>query len=152
MKKIIVLSILFIILLASCGFKPIFSSKDVNFAISKIETKDKSNISKKIKKNLKTYKNAKKSKNTYDIKINSTKKINIVSKDEKGNPSNFEMNITTEVTIFEKLQLLKSKNFTESFNYENNSNKFDLKQYEKNIENNLTNKIIENITLYLYTL
>ena len=62
------------------------------------------------------------------------------------------MNITTEITIFKKLQLLKRKNFTESFNYENSSNKFDLKQYEKNIENNLTNKIIGNITLYLYTL
>ena len=152
MKKIIVLSILFIILLAGCGFKPIFSSKDVNFSISKIEAKDKSNISRKIKKNLKTYKNAKKSKNTYDIKINSTKKINIVSKDKKGNPTNFEMSVAVEIFIFEKLKLLKNKNFTESFSYENSSSKFDLKQYEKNIENNLTNKIIENITLYLYTL
>ena len=151
MKKIIILSMVFIILQASCGFKPTFSSKDVNFAISKIEVKDKSNISRKIKNNLKIYKNVKNPKNIYSLKINSTRQIDIVSKDKKGNPSNFEMNITTEITIFEKLQLLKSKNFTESFNYENSSNKFDLKQYEKNIENNLTNKIIENITLYLYT-
>ena len=150
MKKKIILSILSIILLTSCGFQPTFSSKDVNFAISKIEVKDKSNISRKIKNNLKIYKNVKNPNNIYSLKINSTRQINIVSKDKKGNPSNFEMNITTEITIFEKLQLLKSKNFTESFNYENSSNKFDLKQYEKNIENNLTSKIIENITLYLY--
>ena len=57
MKKIIILSILSIILLTSCGFQPIFSSKDINFAISNIEVKDKSNISRKIKNNLKTYKN-----------------------------------------------------------------------------------------------
>ncbi len=60
------------------------------------------------------------------------------------------MSITAEIIIYEKLKLLKNKNFTESFNYENSSNKFDLKQYEKNIENNLTDKIIENITSYLY--
>ena len=42
--------------------------------------------------------------------------------------------------------------FTESFAYNNKSNKFDLKKYERNIQNNLTNKIIENITLYLSTI
>ena len=152
MKKIIILSMVFIILQASCGFKPTFSSKDINFAISKIEVKDKSNISRKIKKNLKAYKNVKNPKNTYALKINSTKKINIVSKDEKGNPANFEMSITAEIIIYEKLKLLKNKNFTESFSYENSSSKFDLKQYEKNIENNLTNKILEDITIYLFSL
>ena len=55
----------FIILQASCGFKPTFSSKDVNFAISKIEVKDKSNISRKIKNNLKIYKNVKNPNNIF---------------------------------------------------------------------------------------
>ena len=46
----------------------------------------------------------------------------------------------------------RSNTFTETFGYNNKSNKFDLKQYEKNIQNNLTDKIIENITLYLSTI
>ena len=75
MKKIIILSILSIILLTSCGFQPIFSSKDINFAISKIEVKDKSNISRKIKNDLKIYKNVKNPNNIYSVKINSTRKL-----------------------------------------------------------------------------
>ena len=43
------------------------------------------------------------------------------------------------------------KNITtnlENFSYNNNSNKFELKQYEKEIENNLINKIVEKSILY----
>ena len=86
------------------------------------------------------------------MQINSNKEINIISKDSKGDPSNFVMNIISEITILNDEKIVKNKVFSESFNYKNSSNKFDLKQYEKNIEENLTNKIIENIISYFYTL
>ena len=38
---------------------------------------------------------------------------------------------------------------TESFNYNNNSNKFNLKTYEKNIKNNLTETITEKLIFRL---
>tara|TARA_B100000427_G_scaffold262369_1_gene227048 strand:+ start:673 stop:861 length:189 start_codon:yes stop_codon:yes gene_type:complete len=62
------------------------------------------------------------------------------------------MNIISEITILNDEKIVKNKVFSESFNYKNSSNKFDLKQYEKNIEENLTDKIIENIISYFYTL
>ena len=46
----------------------------------------------------------------------------------------------------------RSSPFSETFGYNNKSNKFDLKKYERNIQNNLTEKIIESITLYLSTI
>ena len=46
----------------------------------------------------------------------------------------------------------KNSTFAESFDYNNKSNKFDLKKYERNIQNNLIDKIIENVTLYLSTI
>ena len=42
------------------------------------------------------------------------------------------------------------KEFSTEFSYNNSDKKFELKQYEKNIQENLTDKLIEQITLYLY--
>ena len=151
MKKNIIILILSTFIITSCGYKSIYSSKNLNFNISEFEVTDKTKISRKIKSNLGSYKKNN-SKNFYSIKINSKKEINIISKDSKGDPSNFEMNIISEITILNDEKIVKNKVFSESFNYKNSSNKFDLKQYEKNIEENLTNKIIENIISYFYTL
>ena len=43
----------------------------------------------------------------------------------------------------------KTESFSSSFNYSNNSDKFALKQYEKEIENTLINKIVEKSVIYL---
>ena len=151
MKKNIIILILSTFIITSCGYKSIYSSKNLNFNIIEFEVTDKTKISRKIKSNLDSYKKNN-SKNFYSIKINSKKEINIISKDSKGDPSNFVMNIISEITILNDEKIVKNKVFSESFNYKNSSNKFDLKQYEKNIEENLTNKIIENIISYFYTI
>ena len=53
--------------------------------------------------------------------------------------------------IFNKnnYEINKTKIFTEKFDYKNYSNKFSLKQYEKDIEDNLINRIIERSIIYL---
>ena len=151
MKKNIIILILSAFVITSCGYKSIYSSKNLNFNILEFEVEDKTKISRKIKNNLDSYKKND-SNNFYSIKINSKKNINIISKDSEGDPSNFEMTIISEITILDDEKIVKNKVFLESFNYKNSSNKFDLKQYEKNIEDNLTNKILENIISYFYTL
>ena len=151
MKKNIIILILSAFVITSCGYKSIYSSKNLNFNILEFEVVDKTKISRKIKNNLNSYKKNN-SNNFYSIKINSKKNINIISKDSEGDPSNFEMTIISEITILNDEEIVQNKVFSESFNYKNSSNKFDLKQYEKNIEDNLTNKILENIIAYFYTL
>ena len=61
------------------------------------------------------------------------------------------MKISVNLTIIENNKIKHKKNFTESFSYNNSTNKFDLHQYEKHIENTLIKKIITKITLYLYS-
>ena len=46
-------------------------------------------------------------------------------------------------------QTNKQKSFSANFDYSNDSNKFSLKQYEKEIEDNLINKIVEESIIYL---
>jgi len=149
-KKITI--IIFFLLLLSCGYKPIYSSNEVNFSITEIKLFGKINIGSKIKKNLHIYRNVENKNTFYSLKINADQKKNVISKDAKGDPKIFEIQISVDLTILENNKIKNKKNFKESFTYNNSTNKFDLKRYEENIEDNLIKKIITKITLYLYSI
>ena len=151
MKNKSILLILLFFILANCGFEPIYSSKKSNFNIGEIEIVKKNKFNSIIKYNLKNISNNE-SQNKFDLIINSEKKRIITTKDTKGNPELLEMIISIEVQIVKDNVIKNKKSFSENFSYSNNSNKFSLAQYEKNIEKNLINKIIENINTYLLSL
>ena len=149
-KKIII--IISFLLLLSCGYKPIFTSSEANFSITEIKLFGKINIGSKIKKNLNIYKNVENKSIFYTLKINSGKKKNVASKDSKGEPKIFEIEILVDLTILENNKIKNKKNFKESFTYNNSTDKFSLTQYEKNIEENLIEKIVEKIIIYLHSI
>ena len=60
------------------------------------------------------------------------------------------MTISTNIEIYSNNELTMQKNINKNFSYKNTKNKFDLKQYEKTIENNLIETIKEDIILILY--
>ena len=149
MKKILVfLALNSFLFLNNCGYESIYSKQSGNFQIGNIEVKTNNEINYKIKNRIKVFSNSN-SLNKYDMEINALKSITIVSKDSKGDPKIYQMKIKVEVKIIENNKNIKQINFEEYFNYNNNSNKFELKQYEKNIEENLIEKNIENITFYI---
>ena len=149
MKKILVFLLLnSFLFFNNCGYESIYSKGTGNFFIKNIEIKTNNEINYKIKNRLRIFSNSN-SKNKYDLEINALKSIKIVSKDSKGDPKIYQMNIKLEVKIIENYQIIKEINFEENFNYNNNSNKFELKQYKKNIEDNLIEKNIENLTFYI---
>jgi hypothetical protein len=149
-KKITI--IISFLLLLSCGYNPIFSSSKTNFSITEIKLFGKINIGSKIKKNLNIYKNDENKSIFYSLKINSDQKKDIVSKDAKGDPKIFKIQISVDLTILENNKVKNKKNFKESFSYNNSTDKFSLNQYEKNIEENLIEKIVTKITIYLYSI
>ena len=151
MKNKSILLILLFFILANCGFEPIYSSKKSNFNIGEIKIINKDKFNSIIKNNLKNISNNE-SQNKFDLIINSEKKRIISSKDKKGNPQLLTMIISVEVQIIKDNVIKNKKNFSQNFSYSNNSNKFGLAQYEKDIEKNLINKIIENINTYLLSL
>ena len=149
MKKLIIIAIALFIL-NNCGYTPIHSSKDNNFYIKKLSQKSTSKLNSKIANKLKIFSNQN-SENIIKLEISSNKKIETIQKDKKGDPSKFQMTIVLNINILNKnnYEINKTKSFTEEFNYNNNSNKFSLKQYEKDIEDNLINKIVERSIIYL---
>ena len=151
MKNKSILLILLFFILANCGFEPIYSSKKSNFNIGEIKIISKDKFNSIIKNNLKNISNNE-SQNKFDLIINSEKKRIISSKDTKGNPQLLTMIISVEVQIIKDNVIKNKKNFSQNFSYSNNSNKFGLAQYEKGIEKDLINKIIENLNTYLLSL
>ncbi len=149
-KKITI--IISFLLLLSCGYKPIFSSSKANFSITKIKLLNESNIESKIKNNLKVFQNIENKSIFYSLEIHSDQKKDIITKDAKGDPKIFEMKISVDLTVLENNKIKHKKKFIESFTYNNSTNKFDLRQYEKHIESNLIKKINTKITLYLYSI
>ena len=149
MKKLVII-IITLFILNNCGYTPIYSSKEENFYIKVISQKNKSKLNSKIINNIKRFSNQD-SENVIQLEISSNKKIDTISKDEKGDPTRFQMTVFLNINVLSKnnYEVNKTKNFTANFNYQNNSNKFSLKQYEKEIEDILIDKIIEKFIIYL---
>ena len=150
--KSLILIIIFSILLNSCGFKPIYSSKNSNFQIIEISNKNKNKNSFAIEQmvmSLSNQKAVRKVKLEFDYK----ESIDTILKDNKGDPSKKKLSIIINLKIkSENDNILVTKNFNEEFSYNVQNDKFTMAQYEDNIINNLCNKISNDIIFLLGTL
>ena len=148
MKKIV--SIIFLLILNSCsGYEPVFSSKNTNFYLDQINVDNNDKISRILKRKLTPYTNFSKEKKKINIQIKSEKSIRIISKDKKGDPSVYEMLVKVNLKISSDLTDQDEINFIEKFSFNNQTNKFEFDQYKKNIESDLTDKILEKIIVKL---
>jgi len=147
MKKIITTLITFLFL-TNCGYTPVYLNQNFDFKIKSINNSKENQLNSKINRNLISFSNHE-SQNIITLALDAQKKTNVLAKDSKGDPSRFEMIVSIKLDIkYDKDQNI-SQSFEERFNYNTNSNKFTLKQYEKEIENILINKNINRITTYL---
>lgn len=150
MRNLLIILFLFTAL-SGCDYEPIFSTKNSGFSINNIKESDQSNITREIAKSLKIYKNYKEKK-IYDVTISTNKTKIITSKDSRGNTKSFRLTVICDFVIFENNKEIKSKNYIENFEFNNDSDKFKLRKYEASIEGDLVTKIIKDIILELYSL
>ena len=146
-KKITLLLVIFLIW--SCGYQPIYLKK--NNLEQKIKTITL-NGEQKINKTILTSLGVKVDKNLlagHSLILKSLKRIDVISKDKNGNPSAYKTSIIVDVSLTEKERIIKQKEFVSTFTYNASDNKFNLSQYQKNIELNLINEISEKIFIYL---
>ena len=66
-----------------------------------------------------------------------------------GNPISFKSAIIVNVEVLMKGNYNNNLQLVESFNYNNIDNKFDLKRYEREIENNLAETITDKLIFKL---
>ena len=151
MKFLIPIVILSIIL-TSCGFKPIYGSKDSNFEIIEIINENENKNSFDVEKMIMSLSNQE-SIRKFKLEMNYKQTFSTILKDSKGDPSKKKLSISVNLVIKnEEGNILTSKNFNEEFSYDVQSDKFNMGQYEDNITNNLNNKISNDIIFLLGTL
>ena len=148
MLKKFILIIISSLLIYSCEYTPIYSEKNIkDFYIQKISFKGDSNINILLKNNLKRYFKIKEGKK---YKIDSYSKYSKISqsKNKSGNTTYYELSLEVnfEITDQNKKENLK---LTEKFIMKNYSNEYDENNYEKSIQKNMTNKIVESLILQL---
>jgi hypothetical protein len=143
--------ILFFFFTVSCGYQPLYSNKAANFHITKINIVGNEKVNKALINRLELYKD---NNNNNKIELEIDSKINktTTSKDTKGNPKTFRIEIISQVKVIDGKKIDLTKTFSRSANYNNESNKFELKQYEENLKTNLTDKIYKDIVGYLQIL
>ena len=151
MIKKIGLFVLTLIILNNCGYKPIYSKKNYNFKIKNIEMLGETKINKLLSNKLKVYKNNPEAENTLNMIINSQSFKTTITKDKKGNPTQFSMSINVDVKIIDDSNNQTETTFSENSTYDNSNNKFDLRKYEDNLVKNMSEKIFSEITLFIQT-
>ena len=139
-------------MLTNCGFKPIYGSKRTNFEIIEFKNKNENKNSFTIEQTIMSISNQE-AKRKIKLEIDYKKAISTVLKDNKGNPSKNKLSINVDLKVKnERDNVLVIKSFNEEFNYDVQSNKFNMSQYEDSITNNLNNKISNDIIFLLRTL
>tara|TARA_B100000767_G_C19692485_1_gene504652 strand:- start:156 stop:620 length:465 start_codon:yes stop_codon:yes gene_type:complete len=144
-KKIFV--IILFLFTTSCGYEAMHTKKNrdnFSFSIKKLYFEGDKIVNLKIKRKLDAYKDQVHDKNLL-IRINTSSTKIILAKDVAANTTTFSNKITVTVEVSGRNITQKNLIFIETFNYDNTSNKFQLKSYEREIKNNLAETIAEKL-------
>ncbi len=144
MRNIFLIIIFFVF--TQCGFKPIFSTKEVNFKIENIKSNNRIDI---IESRL-YYLNSTNPKFFYNLDINYYEAKSTLSKNSQGKPLLLRMEIKVKLLVLENNKVILEKDYINNFDYQNLDKKFELSDYEDDIKKNMleeiTNKILIDLT------
>jgi len=143
MNKIRNYTLLFLLFfLTNCGYETILNNQNYQFSINTNKINGDNKINTLIINN---FKNLKENEKKYDLTLTSKKEKKIISKDSKGDPSIFELQIIVNYIVKKDEKTLISNKINKKTTYNNIADKFELENYEITIINNLTSEISDNI-------
>ena len=134
------------IFFVSCGYTPIYQTDEISkFKLGIINYSGDKKIGRDLLNNLQRYKD-KKSNNIFDVYLTTIKRENIVSKDKKGDPSSYKIELEINLDLIGKNNDKKfSKKFIKQTTYNSIDDNFKLNRYKKKLEKNLTSQILQEI-------
>ncbi len=146
MKKIL---LFFYMFLVGCGYQSIYSTNDmINLNFKNIKLEGNKEINRKIINTLSIKEDENILQNN-ELILRSILKEDEALKNSKGQVISYKSKVFVELTINEDGKVFKNKSFSQEFTYNNQDNKFDLVEYQNEVIVNITNKIIEEIIIYL---
>ena len=148
MNKFFILLIFFI---TSCGYQPLYKSKneDNNFKINEIQLIGNSEVGKKILVSLPLVM-IKNDEDLNRITIEADKSVIEASKNSKGQATSYRTTIFVKFKILDSNnKLVSEKTLKKDFSYNADENKFRFKEYQNKVEENLIKDMAEDILFYL---
>ena len=141
--------LIFIFLLSGCGFQPIFLNENLDKKeFYKITYEGDTEVNRKVLGSL-SFKENKLKDTLNSLLIKSSYEIMETSKNSRGQIESYKSKIILNLIINNQKKIITEKNFIKEFSYNIKDNKFELVRYQDEIKNNLINKIIEDIVLFL---
>ena len=150
-KKNLIKILILLFFISGCGYSPIFSNKKTNFSIYELSASGNNKLNKIINTRLNNYKGSKGQK-LFSLTIDTNLNKQIASKDAKGNPKTYRIVLELNILIKDSNGNVKNKSFSKSVDYNNRSNKSDLKKYENETSKNLAEKVTDEIIIYLQSI
>tara|TARA_B100000131_G_scaffold227026_1_gene218624 strand:- start:105 stop:569 length:465 start_codon:yes stop_codon:yes gene_type:complete len=130
----------------SCGYKIVNNLDNFKFNIIDYKLTGEKKINNILDKNFKRFEdNISQSTSNFIVHANSSINRSITSKNSSGEALSYDLKIKIALEIYENNNLLNKTTFNESTSYDNLDSKFELKQYENILIQDLTNKIIYEI-------
>ena len=143
-------SLLIILILAGCGYTPIYNSPDKSdYKINIIEKSGDRLINNLIVSEIKAISNSQ-SNTIFNLKINTVFEKIIISKDVKGTISDYQLILKSnfEIRRGDKNEIIS---FVEKQNIKNTSDIFEQKNYEDTIKRNFVISLVRKLNLELLT-
>jgi len=147
-KKNLIKLLILLFFISGCGYSPIFSKKGTNFSIYELSASGNSKLNKIINNRLNNYKGSD-GKRKFSLTLETHLNKEIALRDSKGNPKTYRVNLLSNISIKDFDGNVKNKSFSKSVDYNNKSNKSNLKKYENETSKNLAEKIADEIIIYL---
>tara|TARA_B100001057_G_scaffold397589_1_gene407792 strand:- start:221 stop:679 length:459 start_codon:yes stop_codon:yes gene_type:complete len=148
-RKIILITL--ILLQFSCGYKIANNSNYYKFQISSYELTGERKINNILERNFNRFKDNINSSSIYKLTSDSKMIKSITSKDSSENILTYKLEIIIKLEILKDNDLISEISFSEKTDYNNTSSKFELKQYEDILLQDLTNQLITQINNHLST-
>ena len=147
-KKNLIKLLILLFFISGCGYSPIFSKKNTSFSIYELSASGNSKLNKIINNRLNNYKGSD-GKRKFSLTLETHLNKEIALRDSKGNPKTYRINLLSNISIKDFDGTVKNKSFSKSVDYNNKSNKSNLKKYENKTSINLAEKIAGEIIIYL---
>jgi|OM-RGC.v1.024556149 hypothetical protein len=144
-KKFSIIFFLFI-LLSSCGYEALYSSKSEILNIEILDFKGDSRVNSKIIQKLNRYKNN--SSELYEVSFETyyTKKES--SKNSSGKIENYRLSVISNF-IIKKAGIIKNFSISENFTMKNIDDEFQELNYENKIKENIADSIVQKLIIQL---
>ena len=145
LKKILIPVLL--LFLSTCGYEAMYSEKNnayFSFSISEITLDGENNVNIRIKSKLNNYTLFEKDKK-FILKIKSSIEKITLAKNIAGDATNYKSTLKLDVQIVLENSLINNLEIIENFDYNSIENTFDLKRYEREIQNTLANTAVDKL-------